>query len=198
MESNQNQCPLLFTSPLTGLYCPSMELQPEPQSEGILRKLFDIGIIIKGIDGVLEFIGGILFLIVSHDALNDLVGTLTQHELDQDPNDHIANAIVNYVAALPDGTKIFGSLYLILHGLVKIGMVWGLWRDKLMAYPISIGVISLFIVYQTYRIIFLHFSWPLLVFTVLDSIIILLIYHEWNYHHGKLHAKLMAEAAEQK
>ena len=169
-----------------------MSLKRPHIPESFLRKLFDVLIFIKGFDGTLELIGGLLFLIISHDALNAFVEFLTQHEINQDPNDTFANAIVSYIAALPDGTKIFGSLYLILHGLVKIGMVVGLWKDKLLAYPVSVGFIALFLVYQTYRLIFLHFSWALLLFTCLDTIFILLILHEWNYHHGRLHMKNVA------
>lgn len=164
-----------------------MTPKKEPLEEGILRRLFDIGIIIKGVDGALEIIGGLLFLFVTHNALDRFVQFLTQHELEQDPNDAFANAIVQYVAALPDGVKVFGALYLILHGLVKVGMVAGLWLDKLWAYPVSISVILLFVTYQTYRLTLVHFSWPLLIFTCLDALFVLLIRHEWYYHHKRLH-----------
>lgn len=168
---------------------PSMSSKTEPPAEGILRRLFDIGIVIKGFDGTLELIGGLLFLFVTHNELDHLVTIITQHELAQDPADPLSNAIVHFVSGLPEGTKIFGALYLILHGLVKVGMVAGLWMDKLWAYPVSISVISLFVTFQTYRLLFVHFSWPLLVFTCIDAIFILLIRHEWYYHHKRLHAQ---------
>jgi uncharacterized membrane protein len=156
----------------------------EPRREGIYRRLFDIGIFIKGFDGVLELIGGLLFLFVTHSALDHLVKILTEHELAQDPADPFSNAIVHFVSGLPDGTKVFAALYLILHG---IGMVIGLWKDKLWSYPVSIGVILLFLIYQMYRLIFVHFSWPLLVFTSIDTVFVCIIWHEWTYHHRRMH-----------
>lgn len=153
--------------------------------ENVLHGLFEFGILIKAIDGVLEVIGGILFLLVSQNTLYSLVSELTEHELSQDPHDVLANTIVHAVANLPDGTKLFGAIYLLIHGIVKIGMVIGLWKDKLWAYPVSLTILIAFTVYQIYRITLTH-SVFLIALTVLDIVIILLIWHEWNYHHKKL------------
>jgi uncharacterized membrane protein len=154
-------------------------------SENVLHRLFEIGITIKAIDGVLECIGGLLFLFVSQNFLLAVVRELTEHELLQDPNDWFANGILNVVANLPEGAKIFGAVYLLVHGIVKIGMVVALWKDKIWAYPVSISILFLFVIYQLYRFAHTH-SLLLATFTVLDIVIISLIWHEWNYHHKKL------------
>jgi len=44
-------------------------------------RVFEIGIILKGLDGVLETIGGLLLLAVTPATINDVVSRLTQHEL---------------------------------------------------------------------------------------------------------------------
>ena len=54
---------------------------------GSAHRLFQVAVVVKGIDGVLEFIGGVLLLFVSPTALHRLVIMLTQHELAEEPDD---------------------------------------------------------------------------------------------------------------
>jgi uncharacterized membrane protein len=58
----------------------------------VLDKTFKIGLALKGLDGVLEVIGGILLLFLSPHAIEHIVRTLTAHELREDPHDLIARA----------------------------------------------------------------------------------------------------------
>ena len=56
----------------------------------ILKNAFKTGITLKGIDGVLETIGGLLLWLIHPSAMNAIVRVLTQHELSHDPRDFIA------------------------------------------------------------------------------------------------------------
>ncbi len=51
----------------------------------LLDRTFEVGIILKGLDGALEVLGGLLLLLVSPAAINRVTTTLTQHELSEDP-----------------------------------------------------------------------------------------------------------------
>lgn len=55
------------------------------------EQLFWIGIILKGLNGLLELIGGGLLLLVNPEHLHRWVVALTQSELNEDPNDVIAS-----------------------------------------------------------------------------------------------------------
>src|SRR5579859_5424885 len=57
----------------------------------LLDRAFLIGIVLKGLDGVLEVAGGILLLLVSPGTIDRITGALTQHELSEDPHDFLAN-----------------------------------------------------------------------------------------------------------
>ena len=65
-----------------------------------LDKTFKIGLVLKGLDGVLEFVGGILLLFLSPSAINHLVRGLTAHELSEDPRDVVARYLV-HTAVVP-------------------------------------------------------------------------------------------------
>src|SRR5262245_51546269 len=117
-----------------------------------LHRVFTLGIWVKGFDGVLEVIGGVILLLTSNAALNQLVIALTQHELIEDPHDLIANAARQLVAQLSVSTKVVGGVYLVAHGLAKVVLVVGLLRGYRWAYPVAIGFLGLFITYQLYRL----------------------------------------------
>lgn len=145
-----------------------------------LRRLFQIGVIVKGVDGALEAAGGALFLLVSRARLTHWLFQLTGPELLEDPDDRMANALRHAFTHLSPGEKLFGSIYLLVHGAIKIFLVIYLLRGKLWAFPIAIIALVAFIGYQLYRLN-AHFSWTLLALTILDIFIILLIWHEYGY-----------------
>ena len=59
--------------------------------ERIVHLLFNISVIAKGIDGVLEIVGGVLLFLISPTRLHHVVRILTQHELTENPHDLVAN-----------------------------------------------------------------------------------------------------------
>ncbi len=145
----------------------------------LFHRLYDISIVIKGIDGVFEFIGGLLLLFISHARLDAITSFLTEHELTQDPDDKIANFIVDYVHDLPNGVKIFGALYLLAHGVLKVFLVYNLIKEKVWVFPYAIAILSMFVTYQCYRLI-VHFSYGIAVITILDLIVIWFVWNEYK------------------
>jgi len=145
----------------------------------VLHRLFEAGMWVKGLDGVLEIIGGFLLLLRSPVALNRLVIILTQHELVEDPHDRLANALRATAAQLSTSTQLFGSVYLIAHGLIKIGVVVGVLRGHRWAYPAAIVLLGLFIAYQLYRLSY-DYTLGLLLLTVFDMVMVGLTWREYT------------------
>ena len=143
-------------------------------------KLFRVGIWIKGIDGLLEMAGGLVFLFVSPATLGQLVAFLTQRELAEDPRDWVATHLRAAVGALSPSAKLFGSLYLLGHGFAKVFLMGALWRNQLWAYPTAIAFLLAFVGYQLYRLS-LHASIALLLVTIADLVIIVLVWREYRF-----------------
>ncbi len=148
-------------------------------TEKNIRTIFRAGIIIKWIVAMLQLIGGVFLLAVSRNALTNILLFLTQEELTEDPQDYIATHILQFGTHLALSTKIIIALYLLIHGIIKLYLLYGLWKNKLRAYPLSAVVFSLFLVYQLYRYHFNHSLW-LLVLSLFDIIYITLILHEYH------------------
>jgi uncharacterized membrane protein len=145
-----------------------------------LDKTFKIGLVLKGLDGVLEVIGGLLLLFLSPQAIERIVRALTAHELSEDPHDVIARYLLHTTAHLHHGTTLFGAIYLLSHGIAKIVLVALVLRDKLWAYPWLIGLLLAFIAYQLYQITAVHFSAGLAALTVFDALLVWLTWREYR------------------
>jgi uncharacterized membrane protein len=145
----------------------------------IWHRLFQIGVALKALDGLLETIGGLLFLFLSRETILRAVFSWTQHELWEDPDDWIANHLRSTFTHLPPGTKVFAVAYLLGHGLVKLALAVGLWWDKPWAFPAGLAVLTGFVGYQIFRMAE-DFSIALCVLTVIDIAIIALVWCEYR------------------
>lgn len=142
-------------------------------------KVFEVGILLKGLDGLLEIAGGIILLFIKPEFVNRLVASLTQHELAEDPHDWIATHLLHSTQGLSSGSYQFAATYLLAHGIVKIVLVWEILHNRLWAY---LGLIYLtlgFMVYQIYRISYDH-SISLILLTIFDAVIVYLTVVEFR------------------
>lgn len=153
-------------------------------TEKQLHLLFKIGVWSKGIDGALEVLAGFALLFTTPASLRHLIDWLTQGELQEDPDDFIANHLVDFFHHLSFSTKHFVSAYLLIYGITKIGLAAGLLRGKLWAYPVALGILGLFLCYQVYRFSHNH-SVGLGFVSVLDLIVIVLIWRDYKYMKTK-------------
>ena len=154
------------------------------RSTSRLDKVFEVGILLKGLDGLLEVTGGILLFFIKPEYLNRLAITLTQHELAEDPRDFLATHILHSSQNLAAGSLVFAALYLLSHGLVKIVLVWEILHNRFWAY---LGLIYLtigFMIYQIYRFTYSH-SISLVLLTVFDGVIVYLTVVEYRKRKSK-------------
>jgi uncharacterized membrane protein len=145
----------------------------------ILKSTFRIGITVKGIDGVLEVIGGVWLWLIHPSARNAIVRVLAQHELSRDPHDFIAVHLLRTSEMLLSSHRMFASIYLMSHGAIKVILVIALWMNALWAYPLTIFVFGGFSLYQMYQYAHTH-SIAMLLLTIFDLLIIYLTWMEWR------------------
>lgn len=158
----------------------NLDYNPAERPRTATDKAFRVSLYLKGLDGLLETLGGILLLLIKPEQINHLARWLTQGELSQDPHDFIANHILKTAHSLTGASLAFGAAYLLAHGAVKIVLVFEVLRDHLWAYLALIAVTSLFVVYQVYRLAAAKFSVSLLLLTLFDLLIIYLTQKEYR------------------
>jgi uncharacterized membrane protein len=150
-----------------------------PAAQRRLHRLFEIAILVKGIDGLLETAVGLVLVFVQLHSLNDIVAFVIDKELSTDPADWIVDLLSHASVAISTDAKRLASLYLISHGLVKLFLVFALWREWRAAFPVALGFMALFVVFQLHRYIHTHSVW-LLVFASIDMIVGWLIWREYR------------------
>lgn len=150
---------------------------PEGRKERGIYEVFYISILLKGLNAALEIVlGAILFFTARH---SDILISLIQNQLIDDPDDFFARHAQSLTHYLDPHVQLFGSLYLLSHGIVKGVLVWALLKNKLWSYPAALSVFTLFIIYQVFKWL-QHHSVPLLLLTLFDLVVMWLIYHEYR------------------
>src|SRR5216683_7222962 len=148
--------------------------------EKTFRLLFRISLLLKGAFSLLEIVGGILAYYVSQQYLLQLVTTITQEELTEDPHDFVAHFLIQSAQQLSVSAQHFAAFYLLSHGVIKTGLIVGLLREKLWYYPVSMLVFAIFVAYQLFRFQVTHSPW-LMAITILDIAVIAMTWHEYRF-----------------
>ena len=148
--------------------------------ERYIRLAFRASLWVKGLFAVIEIAGGTVAFFMTREFLVRMANVITHGELAEDPHDFVANYLQHSVQYFSVGTRHFTAFYLLGHGLIKLWLVIGLLRGRIMYYPTALMVFAFFIAYQLYRFDFTH-SLTLLAVTAVDLIVMGLTWHEYRY-----------------
>ncbi len=149
------------------------------------ERAYFIGVAIKGFDGLVELVVGLALLIspsLVHSVLSAVAGEAGEHHA------HMFRFIAEYVARLDNELAHSGLTFLIIfligHGVVKLVLVYCLLKEIVRAYPYALFILVLFLIYQVY-VLFGDHSIGMWLFTILDIVIIYLVWGEWRELHHK-------------
>ncbi|MGE5455953.1 MAG: DUF2127 domain-containing protein [Ignavibacteriales bacterium] len=156
-----------------------MEVNKETETNKFTHMSFSIVLLMKAINSIFEIIGGFLLIFITPDRLGKLIYLLTAKEIVEDPKDFIASALLKINSYFSFSLQHFFIFYFLSHGIIKIVMVFLLYKKKLWAYPLSITVLIAFIGYQVYKMS-ISFSIVLLLLTLLDIILVGLTIMEYK------------------
>lgn len=144
-----------------------------------IHQIFEVSVLLKGAHAAVEAVGGLALALTNNQWIRALVAQATQSELMEDKRDFIANHLVTWAQGFSIETQHFYAWYLLSHGVVKLALVTGLLMRKLWAYPTTMVVLGLFILYQLYRYTETH-GVGLLLLTALDVVVVGLTWHEYG------------------
>jgi uncharacterized membrane protein len=159
----------------------------EARNSSALDRTFEISVALKGLDGVLEVIGGLVLLFIPPATQQGWARSLTAHELAQDPHDFIATHLLHSALQLSHSTTLFAAAYLLTHGIAKVVLVVAVLRGQLWAYPWMIAMLGVFIIYQVYRLSY-RFSIGLVLLTLFDVFVVVLTVLEYRRRRTASHA----------
>jgi uncharacterized membrane protein len=149
------------------------------RSQHLREFLFRISVLLKGLNGTLEILGGSALIAVSPTFILRTVALLTQDEIAEDPRDLVANYLRRTASHISPASEHFAAIYLLIHGVIKIGLVSALLKHELWAYPVAVIAFGAFIIYQLYRFTLTH-ALGLIALSLFDLVVIWLIYLEYR------------------
>ena len=143
------------------------------------ERLFRIALLVKGVDGAAELVAAVALLLVPTGAVHRLVADIVSRDLLGPPDGFLTRHLVAGTAEFASGDRTFVLVYLGLHGVVKLALVWALLRKWRRAYPVAAAVLAVFVGYELIRA--LHTGSVVLPFlAALDVVIIVLILREYR------------------
>ena len=153
-------------------------------SLGFLKASFRTGITLKGIDGLLEAVGGVLLWFIKPEQLSSTLQEIFEHELLRDPHDFLARHLLHSSEKIAQSDPMFASIFLLSHGLVKALLAALLWMNKLWAYPLAMVIFTAFGFFGIFRFMHTH-STLLIVIAVFDLLIVWLTWEEYGVEKKK-------------
>ena len=156
---------------------------PPPRSATMLGtttdRLLRVALWLKGLDGGVELLAAAALAVVSPRALGGLTRQVVDHHLLGGPSGAVAERFAAGEADLTGSGRTFAVVYLALHGLVKLGLVVALLREVRPAYPVAVGVLAAFVLYEGHRAA-VRGSLLLWLSTALDVVLIVLVVREYR------------------
>lgn len=145
---------------------------------GLEHRLFQITVAIKGVDGALEILGGLLLLIFGAKGVNRTLAVVTEHEATLDQGNFFVRTIIGHAHPLPASSVHLTIIYLLVNGVVKIWLVHGLLKELRWMFPVAMGILGLLVAYLVVHLT-RHPSASLAFFAALDVITIALVWREY-------------------
>jgi uncharacterized membrane protein len=135
--------------------------------------------------GSLRLLLGAMLLRVVGIPFSEVFRNIMSHELLQDPTDVLFQFVYHLLEVHTLTVTYFVAFYLIFWGTIDIFLSLCLLRHKLWAFPVSLGLIMLFVLYSVYRV--LHTHSPILLGVILiDLCIMYLMHHEYRVQKRKM------------
>jgi len=142
-------------------------------------KLFRIAVWLKGLDGATQLIAGIVLIFLSPAAVSRFAHAIVTRDLLGSPTGVLAGHFEVAVQHFVGSARTFVIIYLVLHGVIKLGLVIALLRKIVPMYPVAMAALGIFVVFELLRAIQTH-SALLSLFALLDVVIIVLVLKEYR------------------
>jgi uncharacterized membrane protein len=143
------------------------------------ERLFKAALLVKGLDGAAELVAAVALLLVPAATVQRLVAEVVSRDLLGPPDGFLTRHLVAGTAEFASGNRAFVLVYLGLHGVVKLALVWALLRRWRPAYPVAAVVLGVFVGYELLRAVRTG-SLVLPFLAALDVLVIVLVLREYR------------------
>ena len=144
-----------------------------------IHRLFAVGVTLKALHAVFELALGAAILAVSPVAVSDYFVRLALRLQSGGSAAFLVNFLLDLARAVQRGGQHFAGIYLLVVGLMNLGLAIGLLMGSLWSYPAALAALALLMSYQMYRYTHTH-AVALIALTLFDAVVWFLIWHEYR------------------
>lgn len=145
----------------------------------LLHRAYQLAIAIKGLDGALEIVLGGIVAVLGAQRFSALLTAWSTPGVGGTPEGHAMRFVRHSANGLAHASTLFVIVYLLVHGLIKLGIAVNLLRGKVWMYPVATVLLAGFVAFMSYRLT-THFSGWLLTFAIFDAVTLALVINEWK------------------
>jgi len=143
------------------------------------HRVYLVSLWLKAIFAAIELATGLAVYFVTIPEISRLTHWILRWKIFAHPSDRRTVVMQHLLAGLPLDAKTFLAVYLLLHGVLKIGLVAGLLSGKRWAYPLGLFGLGLFVIYQLYHF-YAHGHPFILLMAAFDVFIMVMVWREWR------------------
>ena len=149
------------------------------QDKSFVHKAFWLSLVVKGIDGALQLVGGIAVLVVEPGTLGRLYRYLTRHLLGSTGDSPEIDFIREAAKQFSMRNESLVAIYLLFHGVIKVLLVYGLLKERLWVFPAAFVGFGLFLALEIYRLT-QQFHIGIVVLMCVDCFVITMVWLEYK------------------
>ena len=149
------------------------------KDKSFVHRAFWLSLFLKGLDGLLQLLGGIVVLFFEPGTLGKTYRYLTRFLMGHRTDNPEAQFIRDAAHSFHMSTEILVFVYLVSHGIIKVLLVYGLLKERLWVFPAALAGFGFFLVLEIFRIS-QHFYWAIAALMCIDVFVITMVILEWK------------------
>ena len=152
---------------------------PVQKDTSFVHRAFWLSLFLKGLDGALQLLGGLVVILFEPGTLGKAYRWLTRFLMGKTSNNAEADFIKDAAHSFHISIEVLVCIYLLSHGIIKVLLVYGLLKEKLWVFPAALVGFGFFLTLEIYRI-YQHFYWAILVLMCIDVFVVTMVILEWR------------------
>lgn len=143
-----------------------------------IHRLFEVSVTLKGLHALVELATGAAILALSPTIVAHFLTNFAAREQVRGWPAFATDFLLHVGRVAVEGGQHFAGIYLLVVGLINLGLVIGLLTGRLWSFPAALTALAVLMAYQLYRYTHTH-GFILIVLTLFDAIVWVLVRQEY-------------------
>jgi uncharacterized membrane protein len=156
-----------------------LALQAVQKDTSFVHRAFWLSLFLKGLDGALQLLGGVAVLVAEPGTLGKAYRWLSRFLIGNRVHNPEADFIKVTAESFHMNVEMLVAIYLLVNGVIKVLLVYGLLKEKLWVFPAACVGFGLMFSLEVYRLS-IHFFWGIFILMCISVFVITMVILEWR------------------